>query len=164
MKLRILALDLATQTGWAMWDGLHLDSGTVSFKTKTSDSPGVKYMLFNSWLDKMIKTQQPDIIVYEMPHLRGHASSQLLLGFVTRVHEACVRDGRDIEHREYHSGSIKKFACGHGKSSKDAMIDRAWELYPEQGIKDDNQADALHICALAAYELTNVLIGDYNAE
>jgi hypothetical protein len=50
----MLALDLATTTGWALRsaDGQIL-SATVSFKPSRYDGGGIRYLRFRAWLESM---------------------------------------------------------------------------------------------------------------
>ena len=50
----VLALDLATTTGWALRsaDG-QINSGTVSFRPSRYDGGGMRYLRFGAWLESM---------------------------------------------------------------------------------------------------------------
>lgn len=162
LKLKILSLDLARKCGWAFSDGDYVDSGMKEFEKVPHDSPGMIYLQFGAWLDEMISKFNPEIISYEMPHLRGTYATTLLVGLVTKIHEVCAEVDGGIEHRQFHSGHIKAFATNKGNASKGEMVEMAKSIYPEIDIIDDNHADALHILALSQYELANRLIGEYD--
>jgi hypothetical protein len=49
----ILALDLATVTGWALQEGLRYESGYESFGVKRGESPGMRFVKFRRWLQDM---------------------------------------------------------------------------------------------------------------
>ena len=70
--VKILALDLATNTGWAHSDGA---SGVQSFKPRRGDSPGMRYLNLRAWLSRVQEVAPIELIVYEQPHHRGGAWS-----------------------------------------------------------------------------------------
>ena len=45
--MRILALDLATKTGWALWDGARIESGVQDFTKGRGESNGMLLLKFN---------------------------------------------------------------------------------------------------------------------
>ena len=135
-----LTLDLGTHTGWASYIDGSIQSGVQDFSLKRGESPGMRFIMFRSWLKKMLKVVQPDIVVYEQPHHRGGAATELLVGFSTRVMEMCAR--YEVEHAGVHTATLKKWATGNGRASKEDMIKRA-NMFPNVAITDDNEADAL---------------------
>lgn len=160
--MNILALDLATRTGWAIQEGTGpILSGVQEFKLGRGESPGMRYIRFERWLAEMLVApavplalspprNRVDLVVYEQSlrfHLGGSASdiAGALVGF---LQAACARYG--IEHLPVNVATIKKFATGKGNAKKPEMILRAVASWPEQfgpGAPDDNQADALHLLA-----------------
>jgi len=146
--VKVLALDTATRTGFAFGDGTsRIESGYQDFPTPRGASPGIRFVMFNKWLEDLICTTQPEVIVYEMSHQRG-AGTEFLAGLTTRVQEAAARHG--IEYRSIHSGTLKKWATGNGAAKKEEMVERARSELIENGSPpptDDNECDA--ICMLA---------------
>ena len=58
----ILALDLGTQTGWAVRSRDRIvTSGTVSFKTDRFSGGGMRYLRFANWLDELQRLVGRDI-------------------------------------------------------------------------------------------------------
>lgn len=145
--MKILALDLATKTGWAALVNDGVESGVQMFDVRRGESPGMRFLRFNRWLDTMLETVVPDLVVYEQNFRRGGAATEIAAGFSTRVQEATARRG--VEHATVAVGTLKKWATGNGGSKKPAMMARAAELYPNVPILDDNHADALLILAWA---------------
>ena len=136
--MNILALDLGTNTGWARGgDEPRIESGVQLFDVRRGESPGMRYLRFNVWLQEI--GAWPQLIVYEQTHNRGGAATEVAAGFATRVQEFCA--ARGIEHAAVHSGTLKKFATGHGNAKKPEMVQAAQKLKP--GVTDDNEADAL---------------------
>jgi len=100
-------------------------------------------------LKDSILLKKPKLVIYEMPHMRGGYASDLLIGLMTVVRMVCLE--HDILYMSVHSGTLKKFATGSGKASKEEMIIAAERTYGK--VADDNQADALH---LLDYAIENV--------
>lgn len=161
MTLPILALDLATKTGWALQDRTGaIASGMQEFALKRGESKGMRFLRFRKWLREMLalgeigkefSEDMPGVIVFEQAHHRGGFSTELCVGLVTDTLAEAARSG--IEHMPVHTGSLKKWATGKGNSGKSVMIARAAELFPDIEIVDDNHADAL---LLLSYGLEEV--------
>jgi len=141
-----LALDLATRTGWALRrkDGSLL-SGVQNNKPTSRDSRGMLFLRFEWWLEPMMEREEVGLIAYEQPHLRGGPPTEVLVGLVSIMQKIAAE--RAAEFTSCHSSTLKKFATGRGNARKPDMIRMANELWPEQGIVDDNQADALWLLA-----------------
>ena len=142
--MKILALDFATQTGWATADM----SGTQRFDVKRGESPGMRFLRFRVWLEEMCeKLVHPEVIAYEQPHHRGGAATELAYGFLTEVKTRAAT--QHIELMPVHSSTLKKWATGRGNAGKPEMIAEA----KRRGFDptDDNEADAclLHEYAMA---------------
>ena len=51
----VLALDLATATGWALWDGHGvLTHGVQAFPLRRGESPGMRWLRFRRWLRELL--------------------------------------------------------------------------------------------------------------
>jgi Holliday junction resolvasome RuvABC endonuclease subunit len=149
MKIRILALDMkVTGTGWAESGG---DSGVKSFSGKSGDSPGMKWIRFESWLTNQVVRYAPDVIVYEQAHHRGRAPTQYAYTMIGIVEK--VAADRGIEVANKHSSEIKKHATGKGRASKEQMIEAAEANWWGKEIKSDDEADALWLLDLMTEEL-----------
>jgi len=149
--MNVLALDLGTRTGWALVDKGVTESGVQVFDVKRGESPGMRYLRFNRWLDEIAGDgHRPEVIVYEQAHHRGGAATEIAAGFATRVQEFCARHG--IEHASVHSATLKKFATGSGRASKEDMLERAQQKFKPDIIHDD-EADALWILEYARQEI-----------
>jgi len=149
----ILALDLGSKTGWATATvGGRVTSGVQEFALQRGESAGMRFIRFNRWLREMLADTKPVLVAYEKPHMRGGYATDLLVGFMTRIQEACVEQG--MEHVGVHSLTLKKATCGSGKADKAKMIEWAAERYGKVGaMLDDNEADALCLLAYAEREL-----------
>lgn len=142
--MNILAIDPGTRLGWASDASGRLEWGEHDFSLQRGESPGMRFHNFNRWLRLMTANGiQPDVglIVYEMPHLRGGAATDVLVGFTSRIVELCAI--RKVEHVAVHSATLKKFALGSGRGDKEQMVAAAkLRLITAQPITD-NMADAL---------------------
>jgi hypothetical protein len=144
----ILALDLATKTGWADSDG---ESGVVDFSVRRGESAGMRFRKFRSWLCRMLDDGPGyGLVAYEQAHHRGGAPTEVGVGLVTRVQEECAV--RDVDYTSYNTTAIKKHALGKGRGGKQAMVEAAKQRWPNVQIVDDNQADALWLLDLAIQE------------
>lgn len=138
----ILALDLATKTGWAAispgWG--RPEHGVQDFSLHRGDSPGMRYVRFRAWLEALAGGLRPGVIVYEQAHMRGGAATEIAIGLATRAQEVAAQIG--AEHAAVHTATLKKHATGNGRAGKAEMIAAArtrWHVEPA----DDNAADAL---------------------
>ena len=144
--MNILALDIATTTGWKT----ETSSGVWKLKQKKDDSTGMKLVRLKSYLKELITLEKIDIVVYERP--AGMFKSAIiteseLIGVVLLLCEELL-----LQYTAYSATEIKKFATGKGNAKKQDMIDAAVALgyNPE----DDNEADAIHLYNLAKKDLT----------
>lgn len=145
----ILGLDLGTHTGWAaIYPDDHVESGVQHFELARGDSPGMRWLRFNAWLDEVLRLTHPDLVVYEQAHHRGGAATEIAIGFATRVQEACAEWG--IEHTTVHSATLKKFATGSGRAGKPEMIEAAETRWGMQ--LTDDEADARWVAEWARIE------------
>lgn len=145
--MKILALDLATTTGWASSDGT---SGVQSFKPRRGDSPGVRYLNLRAWLSGMYKIIPFELIAYEQAHFRGGYATEVLVGMATTVQAWAAEYGVETTTRQ--SSEIKKYALGKGKGSKLAMMLACEKKFGIEPI-DDNHSDAVWLLDLVRSEL-----------
>ena len=147
--MNCLALDCATQTGWAVISfdtGLILGSGTEKLPGK---SQAERFYNFKLMFEYMSITWDIGFVCVERPHLRGWSASKLALGLYTSAECAhFARSGMEV--KDVHTGTLKKWATGHGKASKGDMILEAMKR-TDIIATDDNEADAILI-ALYAHE------------
>lgn len=136
--MRILALDLATKTGWATNYPIE-ESGVDTFDVRRGESPGTRYLRFVAWLREKIKIIGPELIVFEKAHHRGGAATEIAAGFATHLQSTCAELG--VEHLSVHTGTLKKFATGSGNANKYIMMKRYRAVFGRHPI-DDNEADA----------------------
>lgn len=148
--MKILALDFATITGWSAGN----ISGIQKCDVKRGESPGMRFLRFRAWLKEMCtKLVRPQVIVYEQPHHRGGAATEVAYGFLTEVKTLAAE--LDIELMPVHSSTLKKWATGKGNAKKDDMTAEA----RRRGYNpvDHNEADACLLYELARCELEGEL-------
>ena len=143
--MRILALDIATTTGWKT----ETSSGVWKLKQKKDDSTGMKLVRLKSYLKELVTLENIDVVVYERP--AGMFKSAIiteseLIGVVLLLCEVL-----SLQCTAYSATEIKKSATGKGNAKKQDMIEAAVAL----GFKpeDDNEADAIHLYNLAKKDL-----------
>jgi hypothetical protein len=154
--MKILAIDCGKRTGWAYYGNGIKESGVEDFSSKRGESRGMLYVRFRSWLEEMIiklgLTKNAGLVIYEMPHHRGGAATQILYGLTTRIEEEC--ENRGINYTTIHSTTLKKFATGSGRADKDAILKMARQKFGDE-IYDHNEADALFMAEYAKKEFEN---------
>ena len=138
LKMKILGLDLATITGWAVSDG---SSGIFSIAPRKGESVGVRYLTLRKRLNAIIeKHQDLKLVGYEHPLLRGY-SSTYAAGYTAVVQEWCANHG--LECAFVWPSELKKFVTGSGNASKEDVI-AAVQMRGFTPV-DDNEADAISV-------------------
>lgn len=134
---KIIALDMATKTGWAC--NSPETSGVENFRVRAGDSRGMVFIRFEAWLEEMLATVKPDMVVYERPHARGRAANETLNGMLAFMTKCCVN--AECQYTDCPSTTLKKHATGKGNAGKDAMMDAYKKKWGKEPI-DDNESDA----------------------
>jgi len=154
--MNILALDMATKTGWAYGvKGLtHLSSydkgsGVENFRKRTGESQGMIFLRFRTWLNNFLVENPIDLIVYEQSHQRGRAATEMGNGLLAVLKMEAETQGMDFS--SVHSATIKKFATGRGNAGKDMVIAAFRGRLGREPI-DDNEADAYWLLQYAIKE------------
>lgn len=146
-ELNILALDVATKTGWATKHA----HGLWDLSTKRDESNGMKFLRFRAKLKEICELENINVITFE----RSSGMYQSTVIHQAEMHgvlKVFCEDNK-IEYKAYSAKEIKQFGSGKGNASKADMIAAAASKYGyTEG--DDNVADALHI-----YHLT---LKDFN--
>jgi len=145
--MNILALDLATKTGWAHSDG---SSGVQDFKPRRGDSPGMRWVEFQAWLRRILDACPTDVIAYEQAHHRGGAATHVAHSLIGIVEKVAAE--RNIELTNRHTATIKKYATGNGRASKEDMMEAGRNSFGIDFI-DDNECDAVWLLELVVEEL-----------
>jgi Holliday junction resolvasome RuvABC endonuclease subunit len=137
----LLALDLSSHTGWAVFvDGRLTEYGLKHFPILNPAFPAQRFEEFWEWITRLIEVYKPTDIVVERPHLRGFPVTVFLVGLYSRVAEAAARSW--ISFGDLHSASIKLAMTGNGRAEKAEVIAAVNAKYG-LAITDDNEADAI---------------------
>lgn len=152
----ILALDLGTKTGWALYSNDKILSGVQDFSLKLSEKnrQGKRFEKFEEFLNLMHQTYNINYVFFEkvMQHHKSRAAAAIYSGFWAILINWCEKN--NITYEGVSVGTIKRFIAGKGNASKEDVI----ESVKNRGftdIKDDNEADAL---ALLLYAIGSVKI------
>jgi len=138
----ILALDLATQTGWAYSSAGLVTSGSEGFMPRKNEGKGQRFLKFRSWLRDQIEIVKPELVVFEeVMRWSSGAAAKCYCGLLAIMMTEC--EAKEIRYEGVHVGTIKKSATKNGSATKEQMIQaaRARGYKPQ----DDNEADAIHI-------------------
>jgi hypothetical protein len=138
----VLALDLGTQTGWALRgrDDTVI-SGSESFKPHRFEGGGMRYLRFKRWLTEV--KQSADLIgAVFFEEVRRHAgvdAAHAYGGFMAHLTAWC--EHHQIPYQGVPVGTIKRHATGKGNAGKQDVI----AAVRRRGYRpaDDNEADAL---------------------
>lgn len=150
MNRNILALDIGTQTGWALscvsTDTKQLDSGMQKFTTKKKEHSALRWMRFKAWVNQMISEKNIHAVYYErvMNHA-GIRAGHCYGAFEAIIEVACYTHNCEIT--GIGVGTIKKFATGKGNASKQEMVHAAYEA--GFAVRGDDEADAIHLLRYA---------------
>ena len=139
----ILGIDQATHTGYAVIaeSGDIIVSGTKTF----SKSVGARLQEFEEWFDDLLREHAPIMVVYEKPHFRGYDSTVSCVGLVAEMLKCSTATGTPLH--GVHSATLKSFATGYGRASKEDMTSAANQAtHTKLNAKDNNdEADAIHL-------------------
>jgi Holliday junction resolvasome RuvABC endonuclease subunit len=145
--MKILALDVATRTGWKT-DTAH---GTWNFTPKKDESGGFRLVRFKAKLKEMCELENIDLVTFERTS-GFHKNALIVQAELHGVLKIFCEENK-INYRAFSAAEIKKFATGKGNANKDAMIQAAAMKYGYSG-SDDNEADAIHIYYLTKDSLS----------
>lgn len=147
--MNLLALDLGTNTGWALTPGAGaLVSGTWQNKSRNAryEGGGMRYLRFRQHLEG-IHAATPIGAVYfeEVRRHRGTDAAHIYGGMLAVLTAWCEEKG--IPYQGVPVGEIKKHATGKGNADKPAMMAAMRQLGYQP--VDDNEADAIALALLA---------------
>lgn len=151
----LLALDLATSTGFALRsaNGL-IQSGSQRFQKGLAVGPFL--IAYERWLAESLTVWQPEVVAFEAPWVGGvthqdTARKLMCLAGVTEM--ACLKAPSVQRHFEANNASVRKHFLGKGRGDRkelkrlaiDACRARGWD--PE----NDDEADALALLDYLAH-------------
>jgi Holliday junction resolvasome RuvABC endonuclease subunit len=153
----ILAIDPGVNTGWAFKPANSKEEviiGTQHFPIIRGESRGMRFIRFQAWLGNFIGGFRPDLVLYEKPHMRGGAATEILVGMTALIEAVCSVN--KVEHGPVRSAEIKKVILGRGVGTKEEMMNAANMMFGPIDIEDEHQADAL--CLLGYAIKKNMLV------
>ncbi|WP_085440244.1 hypothetical protein [Magnetofaba australis] len=138
----ILALDLGTKTGWAVWlPDAGITSGVEIFRHDRWQGGGMRFLRFKQWLTDIKNAAGTlDAIFYE--EVRRHMgvdASHAYGGWLAILTAWC--EHHQIPYEGVPVGVIKRHVTGRGNASKGLVMQGVQKLGYQPG--DDNEADAL---------------------
>ena len=149
-----IGLDLGRTMGIAVWNEDGLDfSETWEWKAKRGKLIPTERDEFRHALRDLIGNCSATVVAYERPHFRGYAATVSLCGWVCSVEEVCC--ALNVPILSVHTATLKKWATGSGKASKEQMIVEARKFKPDLDKDDDDQADAIHVARWGFSQLSS---------
>jgi len=149
--MKILALDLGTRTGWAIFDGgKPIASGTwllQSDRQRRFEGAGMKWLRLRGCLDNAAEGVGRVAIEEVRRHL-GVDAAHAYGGALAVVTAWC--EAHSVPYEGLPVATIKKHATGKGNAKKDAMMAAARAKWPHITLESDDHADALWIGDLAS--------------
>ena len=153
--MRLLSIDPATTTGWAVLDdGQRISSGVLNFSSKKTAAPGERFATAYNEFCLLVAEQKPDTIVYEAVKRWQSSQAALVYGGITAMLQTCSYRN-NVPIYGVAPKSAKKVCTGNGNASKAQMITWANEHFNIQ-VQDDNEADALAIGYTYLHERANI--------
>ena len=141
--MKLLALDLGTKTGWALYVGPGaIFSGAWDLKPSRFSGGGMRFVRFVGFLTELHKSVGYDRVVFE--EVRRHMSTDaahVYGGLMATLTMFCEDKG--LPYEGVPVGTIKKSWTGKGNASKAEMVAEAKKrgFYPQS----EDEADALAI-------------------
>lgn len=135
--MNILALDIATVTGWKT----KTSSGVWDLSPNRGESSGMRIVRFKSKVRELIRLEEINLVSYERAAGMHKSSIIVQSEMIGVLKDLCHELG--IELAAYSAAQIKKDATGKGNANKEAMIQAAIKLGFTPA--DDNEADAIHL-------------------
>jgi crossover junction endodeoxyribonuclease RuvC len=150
--MRVLAFDLSSSVGWALFVGRRLvRSDTWRAPPESYDRFGRRFTGLYVFAREIIATQKPDVVAFESPAYvnRNPRNFRYLVGLASVLE--MVAHMESIRCCEVNVSTAKKRLAGHGRADKTQMVVAA----VRQGfvVANDHEADA---CAVALAALDHV--------
>lgn len=156
--MRLLALDIAGTTGWALFEHEHdvkPKLGTWHLPAAMVGHYGRRGAAFQDWLNDRVCLMQPDAIAFESPIFVKWSSDlatnehtiRLLIGLAMIAELVAWRLQKRI--LEVHSQTAKKRLAGSGRAKGNDMVVAA--VKQGYAVANDHEADACAV-ALCAYD------------
>lgn len=148
--MNILALDPATNTGWAHSCG---HSGTWSLKVKADESDGMRLVRLHAKLDEIKRSVGVDLLVFEAARAMRFGNATRVAGEIGGAVKLWATTN-GVNYRCFSPAEIKKHATGKGNADKVRMREAARAKWPH--CEDEDEADALWLLDLAVSEYQEI--------
>lgn len=147
-KVRVLSLDLAQTTGWALIANGIITSGSQCFAGKTkkgeTQHAGNNFSRFDNWLRDRLCDDKPEAVCFEeVFRWMSSSAAHSFCGFRAIMMLQCTRKG--IPCFAYSPTTIKKYWTGNGAAKKELMMETTLMRFPDLDLTDSNEADAIAI-------------------
>ena len=144
----VLALDIATTTGWALQRASgRVESGRLMLKAGAH--AGDRMLQFRAFLvdinSRLEREGGISTVVWEDAFRQPGNANALHHRLVGVLLEWAAKNGVAVQPAGV--SAIKKHATGNGNADKEAMLAAARALFP--GVRDHNEADAIHVLRFA---------------
>lgn len=138
--MSVLAIDLGTNTGWALRSGGAHISDTLNLKGGRFEGGGMRFLRFKSWLAETHARIPLKAVFYEEVRAHKGTDAAHIYGGLQAVLTTFCEE-HNIPYEGVPVATIKKAATGKGNAGKPQMIAAVRKL----GFNpvDDNEADAL---------------------
>lgn len=152
----LLALDLATSTGFSVGNPFEKPVSGTHDLPKTGKNVGKFLRHHEAWLDDTINRYRVTHVCFESPILRSQTSLVTLrkcygLANVTEM----VCDEKSLICTEANNSSIKKFVTGKGRCEKRDMLLKCREMGFDPQTFDEADAIGVWLFAVAQYDRAN---------
>ena len=144
----ILALDVATKTGFAWSDGERIEHGLWDLSASGSEHDGRRLMRFEDRLYEAIERWPIELIAFEELMMGSKGMIAAMQRSQLRGVLMLVAAKNEIAVRPCHISSVKVFATDKGNASKPEMIHAA-RVKLGVDVTNDNIADALWVLKYA---------------
>lgn len=139
--MKLLALDVATNTGFAHSSG---ESGVWCFDERN------RLDRFFDRLDEMYKRGVSRVVFESAVAYERHGGFEVEIEMHGVLKLWCC--WRNVRWFPVNPTSLKKWATGRGKASKEQMMAAAKRMFPDRTIAGDDEADALMLLLYAKKE------------
>lgn len=152
---KILALDLATNTGYALGAPGARPSSGVHRIGRPHDTLGAFADDFERWLGTVIERLRPSVIYYEAPIMAAGVTTPetaiKLQGLAYHVNLLAYR--ARVRCRPAHMQTVRVHFCGKGRAERKTIKGLIEDACRRRGWKpgDDNEADALALWDWACF-------------
>lgn len=143
--MNILALDLATRTGFAHTDG------TSGVWVLPPGKNGTRWKMFRNWLDTLLACNPTDLIVAEASLHQPGLAGRMANAMHTIIEMSCDTYGCD--YKRVAASTLKKYATGNGRATKPEMYEAAKKRGLTVNVESDDHVDALWLLHYAVSEL-----------